>query len=239
MFAVPGCIYTKEECDASCSLKYQRCNYTSHQCEDCDRATDPNCTQSAGACQYNCAHDTHGVCDPLTGTCLSCDPTTGTPGCVLQCNASCTRSLNFFCDNATQTCIPGQGNMTLQACAQACTSNHTPSTYGCDWSNATAPICLPGKGSQSLQDCAQGCQAVQYAKCLFDTGQCQICDPAKDPGCQYTIDYCTASCKKSNVLGVWRGIQVNKGFKVAEYDFSFFPDGKVSANGRVVERRRE
>jgi len=134
--------------------------------------------------------------------------------------------MNFQCDNATQTCIPGQGNMTLKDCAQACT-NHSQTVFGCDWSNATAPKCVEGKGSQSLADCAQNCHAVQYAKCNPQTGTCDACQPS-DPGCQYTVDYCQASCQKSNIVGTWRGIQINKGFKVAEFDFSFYPDGNVA-----------
>jgi len=222
----PDCQQTKDECQQSCALQYQRCNYTTHQCEDCSKLSDPNCTKSAGECSYDCAHDQHGICNPLTGTCDQCDPTKGQPGCVDQCSATCSRSLNFMCDNKTQTCVPGQGNMTLQACAQAC-ANHTQPTYGCDWSNSTSPKCVAGQGSQSLTDCAQNCHAVQYAKCIPATGQCQSCDPST-PGCQYTVDYCTASCQKSNVLGVWRGIQINKNFTMGEFDFTFYPDGKVA-----------
>jgi len=234
----PDCQYTKDECQQSCALQHQSCNYTTHQCQDCNPLSDPNCTQSAGECSYNCAHDSHGVCNPLTGTCDTCDPTKGTPGCADQCNATCTKSLNFQCDNATKTCIPGQGNQTLQDCAQNC-QNQTQTTYGCDWSNATSPQCVAGKGTQSLSDCAQNCHTVQFAKCNPVTGQCESCQQGA-PGCQYTVDYCKASCQKSNVLGVWRGIQINKGFKVAEFDFTFYPDGKVafvstSASSAVYE----
>ena len=230
----PGCQYTKEQCQQSCSLQYQRCNYTTHQCESCNRLTDPNCTQSAGECSYNCAHDAHGVCNPVTGKCESCDPTKGQPGCVDQCNATCSQTLNFECDNATKTCIPGQGNMTLKDCAQSCT-NQTKTDYGCDWSNSTNPKCVEGKGQQSLADCATNCHAVQFAKCNPSTGQCESCDPST-PGCQYTVDYCLASCQKSNILGVWRGIQINKRFTVSEFDFTFYGDGKVSDDWLVVER---
>lgn len=225
----PDCRFTKDECQQSCALQMQLCNYTTHQCQNCDRLTTPNCTQSAGECSYACQHDSHGICNPLTGQCESCDPTKGQPGCVDQCNATCQRSLNFECDNATMTCQPGKGNQTLADCAKSC-SNHTQTNYGCDWSNATSPQCVAGKGTQSLADCAQNCHAMQYAKCNPVTGQCVSCQ--QGPDCQYTVDYCKASCQKSNLLGVWRGIQINKGFKVAEYDFTFYPDGKVC----VVQR---
>eukprot|EP00048_Salpingoeca_helianthica_P005444 m.87928 g.87928 ORF g.87928 m.87928 type:complete len:904 (+) comp13602_c1_seq1:1215-3926(+) len=222
----PDCQFTKDECEQSCALQYQRCNYTTHQCESCSRLTDPNCTQSAGECSYNCQHDTHGVCDPTSGKCTSCDPTKGTPGCAAQCNATCSRSLNFQCDNATLTCIPGQGNMTLKDCASSC-SNQSKTDYGCDWSNSTNPQCKEGMGSQSLQDCAQDCHAVQFAKCNPVTGQCESCQQGT-PGCSYTVDYCTASCQKSNLLGVWRGIQINKNFTITEFEFTFYPDGQVA-----------
>ncbi len=187
--------------------------------------TDPNCTQSAGECSYNCQHDTHGVCDPTTGKCAPCDPTKGTPGCADQCSATCTRSLNFMCDNSTLTCVPGQGNMTLKDCASSC-SNQSKTDYGCDWTNSTNPQCKEGKGQQSLKDCAQDCQPVQFAKCNPVTGQCESCQQGT-PGCSYTVDYCTASCQKSNLLGVWRGIQINKNFTMGEFDFTFYPDGQV------------
>jgi len=131
-----------------------------------------------------------------------------------------------MCDNATLTCVPGQGNMTIKDCAQTCT-NQSKTDYGCDWSNSTNPKCVEGQGSQSLADCATNCHSVQYAKCNPSTGQCESCQPT-DPGCQYTVDYCLASCQKSNVLGTWRGIQINKKFIVAEFDFTFYPDGKVA-----------
>jgi len=223
----PDCQYTKEECQQSCGLQLQRCNYTTHQCENCNKLTDPNCTKSAGECSYDCSHDQHGVCNPTTGQCQQCDPTKGQPGCVDQCSATCTRSLNFMCDNTTQQCVPGQGNMTLQACAQAC-QNHTTATYGCDWTNATSPQCVAGKGTQTLSQCAENCHTVQFAKCDPVTGSCQSCTQGSDPSCQYTADYCKASCQKSNLMGIWRGIQINKGFKVAEFDFTFYPDGKVT-----------
>jgi len=221
----PGCQFTKDECQQSCAIQRAKCNYTTHQCQPCD-STDPNCTQSAGECSYDCAHDTHGICNPLTGKCDQCDPTKGQPGCVQQCQATCSQSTNFQCDNTTMTCVPGKGNMTLQDCAKTC-QNHSVVTYGCDWSNATSPKCVEGKGTQNLSDCAQNCHTVQFAKCNPYTGTCQSCQQT-DPDCKYTVDYCLASCQKSNLIGVWRGIQINKGFKVAEWDFTFYPDGKVA-----------
>jgi len=116
--------------------------------------------------------------------------------------------------------------MTLHDCASVC-GNQSQTNYGCDWTNSSNPKCVAGKGSQSLSDCAQQCHAVQFAKCNPVTGQCESCQQG-EPGCQYTVDYCKASCQKSNLLGVWRGIQINKNFKIGEFDFTFYPDGLVS-----------
>jgi len=222
----PGCIYTKDECDASCSQPRVKCNYATKVCEPCNPTDDPNCTQTAGSCDGPCKKSDYGTCNPLTGVCAPCTPGSG-PGCVDQCSATCSRTLNFQCNNVTGVCEPGKGNQTQQDCAKTCKSPIPPKqNYGCNWTTAQ-PICQEGLGGQSLSDCLVNCHAVQFAKCNVVTGICESCQEGT-PGCIFTADQCKASCQKSDLIGVYRGIQINTGFKITEWDFSFYPDGKVA-----------
>ena len=68
--------------------------------------------------------------------------------------------------------------------------------------------------------------------CDAGTAKCVECTPGKDAGCSQTFEYCHAAeaqiCKKpSKITGVWRGIQVQKGFCREEWDFNFGADGSV------------
>ena len=72
-----------------------------------------------------------------------------------------------------------------------------------------------------------------YAKCNTTSAQCEQCDHVKDPTCLYTTAYCQAAekqiCKKPSAIeGVWRGIQIQKGFCREEWDFKFGADGSVT-----------
>ena len=58
------------------------------------------------------------------------------------------------------------------------------------------------------------------------SGQCEDCKPG-DPNCQYTKAFCNASCHQSNLVGVYRGIEISTGFARREWDFTFFQDGIV------------
>lgn len=56
------------------------------------------------------------------------------------------------------------------------------------------------------------------------------------PGCEYTSDYCNASCHASSVLGTYRGILIGQNYSRGEWDFTFYPDGVVAfgmANSRL------
>jgi len=226
----PGCQFTKDECDASCSIQRQKCNFTTKTCSNCDPSTDPNCTASAGECGPACKNQNFGICNPLTGICAPCDPSGGAPGCLDQCSATCVRSLNFQCNNQTGQCVPGQGNQTLADCAAHCTSPQpqpNATTYGCNYTDPKAPTCQTGLGTGNLSTCLVNCHLVQFAKCNPLNGACEVCVQGT-PGCLYTADYCKASCKKTDLYGVFRGIQINKGFKVTEWDFTFYPDGKAA-----------
>jgi hypothetical protein len=58
------------------------------------------------------------------------------------------------------------------------------------------------------------------------------CDPVKTKGCVLPTANCKAAeaqiCKKpSGVTGIWRGIQIQKGFCREEWDFKFGDDGTI------------
>eukprot|EP00053_Salpingoeca_punica_P019581 m.199638 g.199638 ORF g.199638 m.199638 type:complete len:435 (+) comp17685_c1_seq4:3725-5029(+) len=221
----PGCNQTPDECNASCNIQHQKCNATTSTCENCDPSSDPSCTQSAGDCSRTCSSSTYGLCDPISGKCHPCDPSSGQPGCVAQCGATCSVSKNFVCNNATLQCEIGAGNMTLQQCANIC-HNQTQQLYGCVW-NSSTPQCVENAGRLSKEECETNCQPATYAKCNQETGQCQECDPTTDPSCIYTSDYCNASCHQSFDEGVWRGIEISQAYKYGEWDFTFYDEQTV------------
>jgi hypothetical protein len=250
----PGCT-TGAECAASCNIQHQKCNYTTRKCESCEPGTDPNCTMSAGECGTKCAQHTFGLCDPNTGKCETCDPSSGKHGCVSGCNTTCTKGKGFGCNTKTQECVPNTGNMTLEECGLDCLKfacNTTTSkceigfgneslqdcanscskpggTFGCDWTDKMHPVCKEGKGHLTPQACSKNCHLPFYAKCNYSVGECQECHPSSaDPACIYTKDYCDQSCKKGSAGGVYRGIEISKGFDWGEWDFTFFSDDKAA-----------
>lgn len=117
--------------------------------------------------------------------------------------------------------------MTLPQCVNECVPHNDTGRYGCDWSDPSAPKCVKDKGHLDQKDCERNCHAPDFAKCNFTTGQCIKCN-SSDPDCRYTEAQCDVFCHKSAAQGVFRGIQINKGFTVGEWDFSFFSDGHVA-----------
>ena len=66
--------------------------------------------------------------------------------------------------------------------------------------------------------------------CNFTTLKCMPCIHGTDPRCIHTTDWCKATeaqiCKKpSAIAGIWRGIQIQKGFCREEWDFKFGKTG--------------
>ena len=248
----PGCTQTQAECNAICSAQRAKCNNATSTCSSCDPSSDPDCTQTAGDCATSCKSTNMGICNQQTGQCSPCK--TGDPGCVAQCNSSCSIQNNSFCDKTNPllpTCKQGGGNQSFSACAANCKPPAPPPTpapstkpqptsaptqptttdasnYGCDYSNATNPVCSQGKGTQSKTDCLKNCQPAQFALCNYSTGTCASCTVGSDPNCKYTKDYCIASCKKIDAVGVFRGNQINKNYLRGEYDFTFNSDGTVA-----------
>jgi len=224
-----NCTQTEPQCQDTCNAPHSKCNLTTHQCRPCDPSTDPDCIYTTGYCQEQCSKaSTYGICDPTTGQCVPCDPSGKDPGCVESCNSTCTYGGKYGCNVTDHTCIQGYGNMSLPDCANMCIpSNHTNGTFGCDWNQPSGPVCVTGKGTFTKEDCAINCKTPSFAKCNYTTGQCQPCKTG-DPGCQYTQDYCNASCHQSTIMGTYRGIQINKNFSRGEWDFTFYGDGVMA-----------
>lgn len=71
-------------------------------------------------------------------------------------------------------------------------------------------------------------------KCNFTNNTCVKCTPnSGDPDCLYTMDYCKTAqkegkCKKEKLDGLYRMIEVQKGFKKGEFDI-LFKDNKLHA----------
>jgi len=222
---------TKENCEADCQAQQMtKCNYTSKKCEPC---TGAGCVTSA-QCEAVC-NAPHSKCNYETKKCESCDPGTD-KNCTMtsgQCDTVCSQQTFGICDpnsGKCTTCDPSKGQAgCVSGCNDTCSVHPSGGNYGCDWSNSSAPKCVAGKGSQSQQDCMTNCQAVSYALCNVMTGQCESCDPAKDPKCIYTQAYCNASCHKEVIpAGEYRAISINQQFKRGEFDFTFKDDGTVT-----------
>lgn len=79
----PGC-NTDAYCQASCNLTYSKCNDTTGQCKSCDRASDPNCTETKSVCDAGCKIHDHSkaVCNKTSGKCKECDPQHSGKGCI-------------------------------------------------------------------------------------------------------------------------------------------------------------
>ena len=97
----------------------------------------------------------------------------------------------------------------------------------CQW--YPVPKCLNNSnGTDTKESCEKNCVTESFAKCDTSTGKCVKCDKATDPDCKNTIDYCSATCKpQGQVTGVFRGVQINQGFHVGEWDFDFSVQGSV------------
>jgi len=199
----PDC-YTQSFCDQSgCATKqYQKCNHKTKQCENCTpkKFGDPNCSDSSADCGKVCSTSTFGKCNHDTGLCEPCEPTdVNSTGCVQGCSDTCKKvdppkppdSQRYKC----------QYWPTIQ-----CVNASKNDTEG-----------------KTKEDCEKDCHPEEYAKCNTKDGKCYTCNKtAEDPECLYTKDVCNADCKKQGQInGVWRGVQINKGFVVGEWDFDF------------------
>ncbi|EDQ85098.1 uncharacterized protein MONBRDRAFT_29569 [Monosiga brevicollis MX1] len=239
----PNCTQTKAECDAICDLPHAKCNMQTLQCESCDISSDPDCTDTVGSCQEKCTNQTasFGECDPLTGQCIPCNPDNHEAGCVKHCNASCAFGGLYICNHTDQTCQQNlNGNMSLEACVNDCLPpNPQHGNFGCDFSNPAQPKCVAGEGNQTQTDCSRNCHAPPFAKCNYVTGQCEACNTT-DPACQYTTAECAVFCHASGeLLGIFRGIAINKDFTRTEWDVQFFSDGKVAFMDRATNDKYE
>jgi hypothetical protein len=87
--------------------------------------------------------------------------------------------------------------------------------------NTQDPTCLYTKDF-----CDATCS--MRAKCNTTSGKCEPCDASKDKGCTESKTFCDAACHKAPLLsGEYRAIAIHKGFKVAEWDFTFKTDNTV------------
>ena len=143
---------------------------------------------------------TFGKCDHATGKCSPCEPTDdNSTGCVQGCSDTCKQvDPPKPPDSKRYTC---QYWPTIQ-----CVNASKNDTQG-----------------KTKADCEKDCHPEEYAKCNTKDGVCYKCNKtAQDPECLYTKDVCSATCKKQGQInGVWRGVQINKGFTVGEWDFDF------------------
>ena len=224
----PNCTQTQDQCEATCNVPHAKCNLTTHQCVSCDPATDPDCVDTKGSCDEKCKKaSTYGICDPTTGQCVPCDPSQHEQGCVQNCNNTCSFGGLYGCNVTDHTCVQGLGTMKLPDCVNECVPHNHKGNYGCDWSNPSAPVCKQQEGHLKKQDCERNCHAPDFARCNYTSGQCVVCN-ATDPRCRYTKTECAVFCHKSEAQGTFRGIEISKGFKRGEWDFTFFPDGVVA-----------
>ena len=189
----PGCTNTAAYCSATCGQKKAKCNTATKKCDPCTDASDPEC-KNAGSCDTACAQTDYGICNKTTGKCAPCAK--GSPGCENACTGTC-----------VQVPTPAPPTPPPPPPPPAPTPPPTPPT----------PAPTPPTPAPTPQT---------FAMCNVTSAKCMPCIPATDPGCLYTTAYCKAAeaqiCKKpSAVAGVWRGLQIQKGFCREEWDFKF------------------
>jgi hypothetical protein len=197
-----GCIQTSEQCDQSCDVPRAKCNVTTKQCTTCDPLHDPSCLDTKGACDDKCKNSPdYNICNTATGKCESCDPSTQkgcNPGAKDQCDAACANQTGFV---------------------------------KCNWStNQCEPTSPTDPDRKTKAECEKDCTAA-FAKCNPKTNTCDACDPGNDKDCLQTKAWCAAyvaagKCKANphELVGVWRGNAIEKGFKRGEYDVEFNAD---------------
>lgn len=81
-------------------------------------------------------------------------------------------------------------------------------------------------------ECNSTCVGVPFGKCNYDNNTCDPCKQG-DKDCIYTMAYCKVAqkagrCKRQELAGLFRKIQVNKNYKEGEFDL-LFKFGKMYA----------
>ncbi|XP_069126601.1 receptor-type tyrosine-protein phosphatase alpha-like isoform X2 [Argopecten irradians] len=140
-----------------------------------------------GDCSQVCPATCYGgYCNPKTGSCLYCTPTTYGTVCDNTCSSDCKDSLCDRYNGSCLDCIPGKhGNF----CENTCSSNCQGST--CIKDTGACYGCVAGKyGATCSQGCPMNCDSTG---CSQYTGYCQACVIGKH-GNTCELD-CPANCK--------------------------------------------
>ena len=159
-------------------------------------------------------------------TCESAGKGEGVP--KEQCDAGCKKAAKVFvCDRQKYECTeaePGHENDgAKEACDDSCqpqyTCNHE--THTCEEAREKKPGMLP------KDECDQACAApFKTYKCVDGTFTCEEA-PAAEGGVPQAI--CQEQCVPPKPIpatpeflrGLWRGVQINKGYAQGEWDFDF------------------
>jgi hypothetical protein len=148
-----------------------------------------------------------------------CDGTYQTETCIPE---------EYKCDNKSFTCkiAPfNSGGSTIEKCLAGC----FPPTYFCDKPRKQCIKADPGNGT-SFEIC--------NATCIHDQKQ-YTCDPKTltcipdDKGepmavCQSTCGQAQNVTPDSNIVGKWRGVQINHGYKVGEWKMDITTSSQVT-----------
>jgi hypothetical protein len=179
------------------------------------------------------------VCDLENFQCKQAGPGKGST--LSSCEANCTNMGQvYLCNETSLTChqvasgTPGASS--YQVCESACkhpkSAHPAPpqspapaaQVYKCDTATGQCVNASAGQGS-SMAVCMQQCQKSDNKTkyfCNTITHECEKA-PAGFPG--EDKDVCEAECKQHPnpgppplFLGLWRGIQIQNGYKIGEFD---------------------
>ncbi|KAL1515870.1 hypothetical protein AB1Y20_002485 [Prymnesium parvum] len=206
---------------SKCDLAYRKecpvvCDWTNWTNPSCRAATSteiknkvqtfPDCETIAPWCKYTFGHFCNRT-DPVAPQCVEVtkEQCERTPGCDVNnpnCGNNCTAPTPppptqlFYCDEAGGGC---KGPFTNKTCA---------ADPMCSKKNTTS--CDPTK-----------CSATVSYVCDKDSFKCtQVA--GKPPAHSFnTSKACEETCYDNDVAGVWRGIRIDNGFVVDEWDFKF------------------
>ncbi|XP_069122606.1 scavenger receptor class F member 1-like [Argopecten irradians] len=147
-----------------------------------------------GDCSQVCPATCYGGnCNPKTGSCLYCTPTTYGIVCENTCSSDCKDSL---CDRYSGFCLDCVDGKYGATCDMDCSGNCKDPI--CDRNTGYCSECVTGKfGNICEQDCSVNCKD---RLCVKDSGNCTECSIGKygsscDQDCP---GYCRDGCTRDN-----------------------------------------
>lgn len=188
------------------------------------------------------------TCDLDNFQCVLASPGAGTN--LQQCEANCTNDGQvYLCNETSKQCVQvppnSPNNGSYAVCMAGCVhpSSHPSSsspgpsaqTYACNTSTGKCDPTTAGHGS-SLAICQQDCQKINGTQYMCNSFL-QKCVPLPNGVKGESLAACETVCNPkpnpgppSFFVGMWRGIEIQNGYKVGEWDMNFSSTTAVMIN---------